>query len=146
MLQGRRIEPPLFRDQFLRREHAILRPRLLLHLRRHIARVIVLAVAGQAQERRHHQLRRAAFARPCHRAADHFEAIGQLRPIHFMPFVAVALRPIDQPGAGKLAIVFGRISKVIIRRHEHERHLLHRRDIHPLVRRARLHAAFADCR
>ena len=61
-------------------------------------------------------------------------------------FVAVAARAIDQIGAGKLAVVRRRVGEVIVRRDEHERHLLDRGDVHPFMARAGLHAAFADRR
>ena len=106
----------------------------------------MFAMTGETQERRDHQLRRAAGARAFHRAADDFEAGGQIGAVDRVPFVAVTLRAIDQIGAGKFAIVRRGVGEMIVRRDEDERHLFHRGDIHSFMRRAGLHPAFADRR
>ena len=71
---------------------------------------------------------------------------GQIGAVDRAAFVTVAFRAIDEIRAGELAIVRRGVSVMIVRRDDDQRHMLDRGDIHPFVRRASLHPAFADGR
>ena len=70
----------------------------------------------------------------------------QIGAVDSRAFVTVTLRAIDQIRAGKLAVVRRGIGVMIVGRDHDQRHLLDRGDVHPFMRRAGLHAAFADRR
>ena len=136
----------MFADRLLGAHQRILRERFAFDIVGDITRVVVLAVTGQAQSRCDHELRRTAGTRTFHRAADHIETLREIGAVNRVPFKSISNRAIDQIVAGKLAIVRRRVSVMVVRRHEHERHALDRGDVHAFMRRAGLHAAFADSR
>ena len=125
----------------------ILREWLALDFIGDVTGVVVFAVTGQPQNRSDDQLRRTTRARTFHRATDDVETSrAKIRSIDLVTFESVTLRAIHQIGAGKFAVVRRRVRVMIVRRDHDERHLLDRGDVHSLVRRAGLHAAFADRR
>ena len=140
------IQKFLFEDQLLGALQRILRERLAPNVVGHVAGVVVLAVTGETQSRCDDELRWTTGARALDGGADDFEALRQVGAVDRAAFVAVALRAIDQIRTGELAVVRRGVGVMIVCRDDDQRHMLDRGDVHPFVRRAGLHAAFADGR
>jgi hypothetical protein len=107
------------------------KPRLL----RHIRRIIMLPVPPQPQHPTHHHLRTTPTPRRRHCRPKPFQTRRQIRPCHRPTLHPVTLRPRQQILTRKLPTVRCRIRKLIVRHTHNQRQLLHRRQIHPLMKR-----------
>src|SRR5437764_221223 len=94
----------LFNEHFCPRQ-AILGKWFLADILGHITEIIVLSVAGEAQERCDDKLRWSSGACPLHRRANDVETLSEIGAVDFTTFEAVATGALGQRFAGEFALV-----------------------------------------
>ena len=145
-LQGFGVGQFLLDDDGFCTFQAILCEGLTLNFGADIARIVVLAVAGQAQDFGDDKLRGTPGTSALHGRTDHIKARVKVRAINRVTFEAVSFRAINKMCAGKFAVVRRGIGEMIVCRDDDERNFLDRGDIQAFVRCTRLHSTFANGR
>ena len=135
------------KQEFFRQFQAVAAQRRIFQFGHYVASIIVFAVAAEAEQIGHDELRAVAGAGTSDRVANDIKTRGQIIANHGMRFDAVAHGFIRKVGADKLAVIRRGIGVLVVGDDEDEREFFHGRLIKRFVKRSGGSRAFAEtCR